>query len=105
MNAPLRTAAGVTPRKQRRIISDNIDQTKPAAIIVGKAGGLTNFAREYDFPLSTVQSWMVSGFIPTRRRVTDQLGETSYHAWILHRSAELGHGITADDFIEKPSAG
>lgn len=91
-------------RKQRRIISENIDQTKPASVVVNKAGGLTNFSRDYDFPPSTVHSWMKSGFIPTKRRTEPELGEISYHAWILHRSAELGHGITAGDFIETSSA-
>lgn len=92
------------PRKARRITSENVDTTKPAAIIVAKAGGLTNFCNDYDFPTSTVHSWMLSGFVPSRRRVVDGLGEVSYQAWILHRSAELGHGITAGDFIEQQPA-
>lgn len=93
--------AQTAPRKQRRIISDKIDLTKPAAIIVQKAGGLTNFCRDYDFPLSTVQSWMVSGFIPSRRREAADGSEISYHAWILQRSAELRHKIKPEDFIEQ----
>lgn len=104
MNAhPLATSAGEEKtRKPRRITSENIDETKPAAIIIAKAGGLTNFCRDYDFATSTVHSWMLNGLIPTRKRIVPALGEVSYHAWILHRSAELGHGITAGDFIEKP---
>lgn len=97
MNAP------AAPRKQRRIISEQIDQTKPAAIIVNKGGGLTAFATAYDYPPSTVQSWLVRGFIPSRIRETPN-GEMSHHAWILHRSKELRHGIKPEDFIEKLAA-
>jgi hypothetical protein len=46
---------------------------------------------------------MKSGFIPSKRRDHETLGEISYQARILHRSAELGHGIEPDDFIEKPA--
>lgn len=89
--------------KARPVRSENIDQSKPAAIIVGKGGGLTNFARDYDFPISTVFSWMEGGLIPSRYRDDKpELGEKiSYSAWILHRSEQLGHGITPDDFIEQ----
>lgn len=92
-------------RKQREITSERIDQSKPASIVVTKAGGLTSFAREYDFPTSTVHSWMLAGLIPSRKRPHPETGEDiSYQAYILLVSEKLGHGITAEDFIERAAA-
>lgn len=86
-------------RQPRRTTSDNIDQTKPAYLIIQKGGGLSAFCRDYDFPTSTVHSWMLSGLIPSRTRDTPE-GRISYQAWIMRRSEELGHGIAPEDFIE-----
>ena len=96
--------ATTAQRKPRRITSENVDQTKPAAIVVAKGGGLTNFCRDYDFATSTVHSWMVNGNIPTRKRSHPTMGEVSYHAFILARAKELNHKIRPDDFVEKPAA-
>jgi hypothetical protein len=89
-------------RKQREITNERIDQTKPAFIVIDKAGGLTSFCRDYDYKTSTVYGWLESGFIPTRPRPT-VAGEMSHQAWILHRSRELKHGVKPTDFIEQPA--
>jgi hypothetical protein len=47
------------PRAQAaRTTSDLIDQTSPAFRVVQKGGGLSKFAADFDFPTSTVHSWL-----------------------------------------------
>jgi hypothetical protein len=92
------------PRKQRRVTSERIDQSKPAFKVIDKFGGLTRFCEENDFQPSTVHSWLVSGLIPTRKRSHPERGEISYQAWILGNAQRLGIALEPSDFIETPIA-
>lgn len=70
-------------RKQRKITSERIDQTKPAFMVVNAFGGLTRFCEITGFAPSTVHSWLVNGLIPSRYLDDSDLGRISYQAWIL----------------------
>jgi hypothetical protein len=101
-------------RKQRRTTSENIDQSCPAFRVVQKGGGLSRFAADFDFPVSTVHSWMVkrngrgmSGLIPARTRFCEDLERTiSYQAWIIHRGKQLEPPVefVPEDFVETEEA-
>jgi hypothetical protein len=106
MNAPL--------QQPRKTTSELIDQTSPAFRVVQKGGGLTKFCEDFDFPTSTVHSWLTkrngrgrSGLIPSRTRFVAELGrDMSYQSWIIHRARQLDPPIeyTAEDFVESEDA-
>lgn len=83
-------------RKQRRITSDKIDQTKPVPVIVARFGGLSEFSRKTGFAVGTVHGWMVSGFVPNRSTAEGK----SYQAHILDVAKEAGVPLEAGDFIQ-----
>lgn len=97
-------------RQQRKTTSDLIDQTSPAFRVVQKGGGLSKFADDFDFPTSTVHSWLTkrngrggSGLIPARTRYCAALGrQLSYQAWIMYRGRQLEPPIefVPEDFVE-----
>lgn len=91
-------------RKQRSTTSDRIDPDSPAYRVVhGKGGGLTRFCHDFDFPTSTVQSWLERGLIPSRTRFSDELGRTvSYQAYITAKAKTLAPPIdyVPEDFVE-----
>lgn len=99
-------------RKQRRTTSELIDQSSPAFRIVQKGGGLSKFARDFDFPVSTVQGWIGgrkerggSGLIPSRTRFVPEVGrEVSYQEWIMLRGRQLDPPIdfAPEDFVWPP---
>jgi hypothetical protein len=89
-------------RKQRKITSERVDQTKPAFKVVDAFGGLTRFCEENDFALSTVHSWLANGLIPSRKREHPELGEISYQAWILANAERLGIEMAPSIFVEQP---
>lgn len=102
MNAPL--------RQPRKTTSELIDQNSVAFRIVQKAGGLSKFCEDFDFPTSTVHSWLTkrngrgkSGLIPARTRFSADHGrEISYQAWIMHRGRQLEPPVEygPEDFVE-----
>lgn len=95
-------------RKQRRITSDRIDTDSPAYRVVHvKGGGLTKFCEDFDFPTSTVQSWLERGLVPSRTRFLESAGKTvSYQAYIIARGRELDPPIEYEplDFVEQAPA-
>jgi hypothetical protein len=96
MNAPA--------RKQRKTTSERINPSSPAYRIVhDKGGGLSKFCQDFDFPTSTVQSWLERGLIPSRTRFVEDLARTvSYQAYIMHRGKQLEPPVeyVPEDFIE-----
>jgi hypothetical protein len=84
------------PRKMRRLTCDKIDETKPAALIVAKFGGLSRFCSICGFGVSSVHGWMVRGLIPSRFTSEGH----SYQAHILAKAHELGIELGPEDFIE-----
>jgi hypothetical protein len=87
-------------RKQRKITNEQIDQNKPAFLIIDRCGGLTKFCEDFSYSASTVYGWLESGLIPAKMRQTPK-GELSHQAWILVRARELGVVIEPMDFIER----
>jgi hypothetical protein len=101
-------AAEPAERKQRRTTSDRINPNSPAYKVVhGKGGGLSKFCADFDFPTSTVQSWLERGLIPSRTRHSEELGRTvSYQAYIIARGKQLDPPVdyVPEDFIESEEA-
>jgi len=83
------------PRRRKRhpTITDRIDQTAPAYIVVDKWGGLAEFCRDTGWPTSTVHDWLVKGLIPADRQ-----------ARVLELAAELRKKIKPADFVPVPRA-
>jgi hypothetical protein len=109
------TAAPDDARKPpRRTISENVDQNTPAYRVVQKAGGLAKFCEDFDFPTSTVHSWLAkrpgrphSGLIPANTRHVPELDRTlSYTGYIIWRGRQLDPPVeyTAEDFVEDEEA-
>lgn len=86
-----------TTHRPRRTTSESVDQNSPAYRVVAKAGGLSKFADDFEFPVSTVHSWLAnrngrgkSGLIPSRTRFSPELGrDASYQEFIIHRGRAL----------------
>lgn len=63
----------------------------PAQKILDRFGGLNAAARALGLPVSTVQHWGITGFVPARRQPL-----------VLEKARELGVDIKAEDFFEDP---
>lgn len=97
--------------RPRKTTSESVDQNSPAFRVVQKGGGLSRFCEQFDFPTSTVHSWIakrngrgMSGLIPARTRWCADLNRhISYQAWIIHRGRQLEPPIEygPDDFVER----
>lgn len=87
-------------RKQRQIISDRVDESMPASIVINKFGGLSRFCEITGFAISTVHGWTVSGFVPNRKK-----NGVSYQAYIMATAAEKGIELEPSDFFEQPVSG
>lgn len=88
------TDAPVYPRK---ITSKHVKIDMPAAQIVTKMGGLTNFCETCGFNTSAVHRWMKNGVIPNR---IDKDRDVSTYKHIINCAAEKGVTVTPADFIE-----
>lgn len=86
------------PRKQRKVTSKHIDETKPAPRIVAKAGGLTKFCEITGFPTSTVFRHMKNGFFPNPLHQESGL---SLQGFIMRCLRENGIEIDPAEFIEQ----
>lgn len=92
--------AQTTPaKKQRKLTSQRVDPTKPAALIInGIFHGLTNFCNLTGYPTSTAHGWTINGFIPPRWR------KEPTHPHILKVAAKAGYEMDASMFVEQPQA-
>ncbi len=86
------------PRKQRRTTSPHIDESKPAFLVVTKAGGLSRFSEITGLPTSTVHRHMKNGFFPNPRHEESGL---SLHGWIIQSCREQGVEINPAELIEQ----
>jgi hypothetical protein len=83
-------------KKQRKLTSQKVDPTKPAAIIInGLFAGLTNFCALTGYPTSTAHGWTVTGFIPPRWH-----GQPT-HPHILKVGIKAGIAIEPAHFVEQ----
>lgn len=82
-------------KKQRKLTSQRVDPTKPAAIIInGIFEGLTNFCKLTGYPTSTAHGWTINGFIPPRWR------KKSTHPHIIAVGRKAGYEIGPEHFVE-----
>jgi len=88
-------------RKQREIVSEHIDQTKPAYLVVDRFGGLSEFCRLTGYATSTVHGWMKSGLVPARIHEPSGM---SHQAYILACANDNNIEMDASIFIEQPVA-
>jgi hypothetical protein len=86
--------------KLRAITSKQVDQTKPASIVINKFGGLTKFCQLTGFPTSTAHAWTIRGYIPPHGRGDQR--SISYHAQILAVARENNIPLSGTDFVDQP---
>lgn len=99
----------VTPvRKQRRIVSAKVDQTKPASVIVNdKFNGLTHFCSLTGYPRATVHGWTIKGYIPPKyyRRCGAERQGLLIHSHILAVAKANRIKLLPSDFVEVAGVG